>query len=209
MSTPAPKPPERPDAPCRWPAWRPGSLWIAILGLIALVGMRDLFVATTQVQSIPYSEFVQHLKDGDVESVAVGAEFVEGRLKKPTPNGHTTTRRRDDLVRATEMARDIVARYGMSPEVGQVVYERPSSRFLELPPGVAAESRGISEDTQRKIDGAVRALVDEAFRRAMRVLTERRTLLEQGASELLAHETLTEGALRPLREAARRQPPPD
>jgi DNA-binding GntR family transcriptional regulator len=43
----------------------------------------------------------------------------------------------------------------------------------------------------------------------MRVLTERRTLLEQGASELLAHETLTEGALRPLREAARRQPPPD
>jgi ATP-dependent Zn protease len=109
--------------------------------------MRDLFVATTQVQSIPYSEFVQHLKDGDVESVAVGAEFVEGRLKKPTPNGHTTTRRRDDLVRATEMARDIVARYGMSPEVGQVVYERPSSRFLELPPGVAA-SRAASRRTR-------------------------------------------------------------
>ena len=97
----------------------------------------------------------------------------------------------------------MVARFGMAPEVGQVVYERPQSRFLDLPEGMVAQ-RGLSEDTARRIDAAVRALVDEAFARATSVLAERRALLEQGAAKLLAQETLVEADLRPLAEAARR-----
>jgi cell division protease FtsH len=95
----------------------------------------------------------------------------------------------------------------MSPEVGQAVYERPQQQFLDLPGGMQLE-RGLSDDTARRIDAAVRALVDEAFVRASAVLSERRTLLEQGAEQLLAQETLTEADLQPLFDAARQRPAP-
>jgi len=84
-----------------------------------------------------------------------------------------------------------------------VVYERQQqARFLELADGVGLE-RGLSDDTARRIDAAVRALVEEAFARATALLTERRALLDDGAAKLLAQETLTEAELLPLAEAAR------
>jgi cell division protease FtsH len=68
--------------------------------------------------------------------------------------------------------------------------------------------RGLSDDTARRIDAAVRALIDEAFDRATAVLTERRTLLEDGAAKLLAQETLTESDLLPWAQSARRTAAP-
>jgi cell division protease FtsH len=96
----------------------------------------------------------------------------------------------------------MVARYGMEPAVGQVVYADAPASFLEGPGGVASE-RSLSEDTASRIDVAVRALVDEAFARASALLTERRDLLDQGAADLLARETLNQADLRPIAEAAR------
>ena len=75
-----------------------------------------------------------------------------------------------------------------------------------MPPNGMALERGLSDDTSRRIDMAVRALVDEAFARASAVLAERRALLQEGADRLLAQETLTEADLLPLAEAARRGP---
>ncbi|AEB86605.1 ATP-dependent zinc metalloprotease FtsH [Alicycliphilus denitrificans] len=131
------------------------------------------------------------------------AVLMAGRAAEALVMGEVSTGAADDLVKATDIARDMVARYGMSPEVGQVVYERQQPRFLDLPDGMALE-RGLSDDTSRRIDMAVRALVDEAFARASAVLAERRALLQEGADKLLAQETLTEADLLPLAEAARR-----
>ena len=136
------------------------------------------------------------------------AVLLAGRAAEALVMGEASTGAADDLVKATDIAHDMVARYGMSPEVGQVVYERQQPRFLDLPDGAALE-RGLSEDTAHRIDAAVRALVDEAFARATVVLTERRVLLDQGAAQLLAQETLTEAELLPLAEAARRGAAPD
>ncbi len=133
------------------------------------------------------------------------AVLMGGRAAEALVVGEVSTGAADDLVKATDIAHDMVARYGMSPEVGQVVYERQQPRFLDLPEGMALE-RGLSDDTSQRIDMAVRALVDEAFARASAVLTERRTLLQEGADKLLAQETLTEADLLPLAEAARRGP---
>ena len=134
------------------------------------------------------------------------AVLLGGRAAEALVVGEASTGAADDLVKATDIAHDMVARYGMSAEVGQVVYERPQQRFLDLPDGMAL-ARGLSDDTARRIDGAVRSLVDEAFDRATALLTERRVLLEQGAAQLLAQETLTEAELRPIAEAARRPHP--
>ncbi len=136
------------------------------------------------------------------------AMLLGARAAEALVIGEVSTGAADDLVKASDIAHDMVARYGMSAEVGQVVYERQPSRFLDLPEAMGLE-RGLSDDTARKIDAAVRALIDEAFARATAVLTKRRALLEQGAEQLLAQETLTEADLLPIAEAARRGPAPD
>ncbi len=139
------------------------------------------------------------------------AVLLGGRAAEALVMGEVSTGAADDLVKATDIAHDMVARYGMSAEVGQVVYDRPPSRFLDLPEGVAGAGleRGLSEDTARRIDAAVRALVDEAFSRATAVLGARRAQLESGAAQLLAQETLSEAELEPLAAAARQLPLPD
>ncbi len=131
------------------------------------------------------------------------AVLLAGRAAEALVIGEPSTGAADDLVKATDIAHDMVVRYGMSPAVGQVVYERQQQRFLDLPDAMALE-RGLSDDTARRIDAAVRALVDEAFARATTVLIEQRALLDDGAAKLLAQETLTEAELLPLAEAARR-----
>ncbi|MEJ6002312.1 ATP-dependent zinc metalloprotease FtsH [Paucibacter soli] len=130
------------------------------------------------------------------------AVLMAGRAAEALLLGEVSTGAADDLVKASDIAHDMVARYGMSEAVGQVVYERQRPRFLELPENLAMEG-GLSDATARRIDDAVRALVDEAYGRATALLTTRRGLLEQGAERLLAQETLGEDELRPLAEAAR------
>jgi cell division protease FtsH len=56
----------------------------------------------------------------------------------------------------------------------------------------------VSEQTQERIDQSIRALVMGAFDRATALLTTHRAILDQGAAELLQHETLDEPALRRL-----------
>ena len=70
------------------PHWQ-FNLWYVVFALIALFWLRDSWVASQQVQPIPYSEFVQHLKDGRVASVTVSNNLIEGKLKAPLPDGRT------------------------------------------------------------------------------------------------------------------------
>jgi cell division protease FtsH len=97
----------------------------------------------------------------------------------------------------------MVARFGMDREVGPVVHERTSTPFLEQPLHWTGE-RNYSEETARRIDAGVRALVEGAFARATAVLAARRDLLERGARLLLEKETLSEADLAPFVEQAAR-----
>jgi len=133
------------------------------------------------------------------------AVLMAGRAAEALLLGEVSTGAADDLVKASDIAHDMVTRYGMSETVGQVVYERQRQRFLELPENLALEG-GLSDATARRIDDAVRALVDEAYGRATALLAARRDLLAQGAERLLAQESLGEEELRPLAEAARAVP---
>ncbi len=135
------------------------------------------------------------------------AVLLGGRAAEVLVMGEVSTGAADDLAKASNIAHDMVTRYGMSPEVGQVVYERQQSRFLDLPDAMGLE-RGLSDDTERRIDAAVRALVDEAFDRATAVLAARRSLLDEGAAKLLEQETLVEADLLPMAERARKDAVP-
>jgi hypothetical protein len=56
-----------------------------VFALIALSWTRDLWVSSSQVQPVAYSEFVQHLKEGRVASVSVVSKVLEGKLKAQFP----------------------------------------------------------------------------------------------------------------------------
>ncbi len=134
------------------------------------------------------------------------AVLLGGRAAEHIIFGELSTGASDDLVKVTDIARSIVTRYGMTPELGQVVYEKNPQSFLAgsapapAPPGYI--ERSYSEETAHEIDAAVKKIIDEAFRRTVNLLRAKRATLERGARELLNHETLDEADLAALlREA--------
>jgi cell division protease FtsH len=96
----------------------------------------------------------------------------------------------DDLVKATELARDMVMRHGMDATVGHVAYGAASGLLPGAARLIAPESRLYSESTAREIEMAVRGNVARALERAMQILTTNRAALEDGAQRLLVEETL-------------------
>ncbi len=130
--------------------------------------------------------------------------LLGGRAAEQIVFGEVSTGAADDLQKVTYIARSIVMRYGMHEKLGNVVYEEERQSFLGggMP---AAQEKTFSEETAREIDCAVRGIVGGAFDRAVKLLDERRAVLEQGAKRLLEKETLTEPDLQTLREACREQ----
>lgn len=95
----------------------------------------------------------------------------------------------DDLAKATEIARHMATRFGMTAETGQVVYEQERQAFLGDTYGTLSP-RSYSEATAREIDLKVRALIEAAYEEAQRILTGRLDALKEGAALLLERETL-------------------
>ncbi len=126
------------------------------------------------------------------------AVLMGGRAAEELIFSEISTGASDDLQRATEIASEMVTRYGMSAELGNRVYAAQKQHFLDQS-GMPRQSE-LSDDTVREIDLAVRALVEEAFTTAKAVLEEAREDLDAGAAYLLEHETMTEEdfpAIRP------------
>src|SRR5712675_3505364 len=129
------------------------------------------------------------------------AVLLGGRAAEQIIFGELSTGAADDLVKVTDIARSIVTRYGMTAELGQVVYEKSQRNFLGGPePQMHAPERGYSEATAREIDSAVKSIIDGAFRRTVNLLRAQREVLERGARLLLEHETLDEADLLALRQ---------
>ena len=129
------------------------------------------------------------------------AVLLGGRAAEYIVFGELSTGAADDLVKISDIARSIVTRYGMTEELGLVVYEKAPHSFLggEQPQMTYLE-RSYSEATAREIDAAVKSIVEEAFRRTVGLLRAQRDTLERGARLLLEHETLDEADLEGLRK---------
>jgi cell division protease FtsH len=124
------------------------------------------------------------------------AVLLGGRSAEEVVFGQISTGAADDLSRATEIARSMVTRYGMLPELGPLAYETEPFGFL---PGLPQPPRRLySEETSHEIDVALRGLVEVAHGRARRILEANRALLVEGARQLLAKETLADAELQAL-----------
>ncbi|MDH3622760.1 MAG: ATP-dependent zinc metalloprotease FtsH [Myxococcales bacterium] len=125
------------------------------------------------------------------------AVLLGGRAAEQLVFGHLSTGAADDLAKVTDVARSMVTRYAMVPELGHVSYESESSAFLGGPAS-PFRTREYSDDTAREIDTAVRAMVQGSFDMALTILREQRDALEEGAGQLLEKETLGETELNAL-----------
>ncbi len=126
------------------------------------------------------------------------AVLLGGRAAEQLIFDEISTGAADDLAKVTDIARNMVMRFGMHEGLGHVAYEAERPLFLQVP-GVPPPAREYSEETAREIDRAVRALVAAAIDKALAILRTNRDVLERGARQLLAKETLTEEDLRALR----------
>ena len=126
--------------------------------------------------------------------------LLGGRAAEMVIFAEATTGAADDLQRATEMARAMVTRYGMEPEIGQasLVSERP--RYLDLSELGQRQSEA-SDETNAKIDNAIRNLIEQAFNRACDILRSCARVHQESAQRLLDKETFVDDDLAAIRAA--------
>ena len=136
------------------------------------------------------------------------AVLLGGRAAEMIVFGRPSTGAADDLAKATDIARAVMMRYGMSEKLGLVAYEEERRNLLAGTPPLPTERR-YSESTAREIDCAVREALDRAFGVATTTLTRGRAVLERGAKLLLEKETLTEPELQSLRSELLAAPAPE
>jgi cell division protease FtsH len=124
------------------------------------------------------------------------AVLLGGRAAEVLVFNNQSTGAADDLQKATDIARNVVTRYGMSDALGQMTYDRPPGQFL--PGTYGGHDREYSEETAREIDCEVRKLVEAAFEHASAILAEHHDQLDAGAHKLLEQETLNAEELKAL-----------
>ena len=125
------------------------------------------------------------------------AVLLGGRAAEKLVFGELSTGAADDLARATDIACDMITRFGMDEGLGYIAFEAQRPRFLDTPELAHGGCR-VAESTQARIDQAIRDIVMGVFERAYRILDTNRAVLERCARELLARETLDENDILQL-----------
>jgi cell division protease FtsH len=115
--------------------------------------------------------------------------LLGGRVAEELTFDDVSTGAQDDLQRATDMARHMVARYGMSKALGLATFESPREALFLAVPSMA--QREYSEETARRIDDEIRALLESAHRRVHETLTARRETLASLAKLLIEKEVVS------------------
>ncbi len=114
--------------------------------------------------------------------------MMGGRLGEELVLGQMTTGASNDFERATQLARNMVTQWGMSDELGPMVYgEREHEPFLGRE---ITRQTNISEETARKIDAVVRKLIEDNYDRARQILKKHMDQLHLLAKALIKYETL-------------------
>jgi cell division protease FtsH len=116
------------------------------------------------------------------------AVLFGGRIAEEVFMNQMTTGASNDFERATQMARDMVTRYGMSDALGPMVYaENEGEVFLGRS---ITKTTHVSEETMRKVDAEIRRIIDEQYGLARRLIEENRDKVEAMARALLEWETI-------------------
>ena len=121
------------------------------------------------------------------------------------PDG-ITTGAANDIERSTKMARSMVTKWGLSEQLGPLMYEEEDGEvFLGMSAG--SSRLRVSGDTARKIDEEVRAIIDDCYAEAKKLLEENRDKLDAMAEALLEYETIDRQQIDDIMAGRKPRPP--
>ena len=130
-----------------------------------------------------------------------------GRIAEEIFINEMTTGASNDFERATQMARDMVTRYGMSDLLGPMVYaENEGEVFLGRS---ITKTTNVSEETMRKVDQEIRRIIDEQYALARKLIEENADKMHIMAKALLDWETIGVEQLDDIMAGRPPRPPKD
>jgi len=130
-----------------------------------------------------------------------------GRIAEEVFMNQMTTGAANDFERATELARNMVARWGMSDALGTQVYgENQSEVFLGRD---VTTHRNLSDSTAQMVDSEIRRIIDEQYARARKIIEDNRDKVEMMAQALLDWETLDSTQIQDIMVGKAPRPPED
>ncbi len=133
------------------------------------------------------------------------AVLFGGRIAEELFMDQMTTGASNDFERATQMARDMVTRYGMSDVLGPMVYgENEGEVFLGRS---VTTHKNMSEDTMRKVDMEIRRIIDQQYALARKLLEENRDKVEAMTAALLELETIDADQINDIMDGKPPRPP--
>ena len=119
-----------------------------------------------------------------------------------------TTGASNDIQRATEIARNMVTKWGLSPKLGPLMYDEGGEEvFLGRSAGQPAKA--MSDETARAIDTEVRNIIDECYQGAHQILEENRKKLDVMAEALMQYETIDADQIDDIMNERVPRPPAD
>ncbi|MBV9891704.1 MAG: ATP-dependent zinc metalloprotease FtsH, partial [Rhizobacter sp.] len=116
--------------------------------------------------------------------------MLGGRAAEEIVYGTKTTGAENDIQQATQLARNMVTRWGMSDKLGMVQLAPPENAFLESAPGLGGGEKPFGEHTAELIDSEVQRIIDECHQLAKSLLRQHRRQLDALVAALLDRETL-------------------
>jgi len=140
--------------------------------------------AAGYTMKLPLEERRTQSKNEFLDDIAMS---LGGYVVEKNIFGDLTTGSSNDLQVSTALARDMVTKYGMSDKIGPIALEASSGRAMF---GQGVGDKEYSEAVGTTIDSEVSKIMNEAYDRALKVITEKRVVLDAIAKALVAAETL-------------------
>ena len=153
---------------------------------------------------LPERDRISMYKDQMLSQLSI---LFGGRIAEDIFVGRISTGASNDFERATQMAREMVTRYGMSDKMGVMVYtENEDEVFLGRS---ITRSQNISEKTQQEIDAEIRRILDEQYQVAYKILDENRDKMEIMCKALMDWETIDRDQVLEIMAGKHPSPPKD
>ena len=153
---------------------------------------------------LPERDRISMYKDQMLSQLSI---LFGGRIAEDIFIGRISTGASNDFERATQMAREMVTRYGMSDKMGVMVYaENEGEVFLGRS---VTRSQNISEKTQQDIDAEIRRILDEQYQVAYKILDENRDKMETMCKALMDWETIDRDQVLEIMAGKQPSPPKD
>lgn len=150
-----------------------------------------------------YSHSRRHII-GQITSLFGGRVAEEMTLGKEG----ITTGASNDIQRATEIARNMVTKWGLSDAMGPLMYDEGGEEVF-LGRSAAQPSKAMSDETALSIDREVRSIIDECYEKARSILEEHRSKMDMMADALMQYETIDSEQIDAIMEGKKPNPPSD